>query len=83
MENIHFIGNKNALSEEPRMDYTTIEYSTQGFFDMLEALKTGDDYHSAIRKYSRNGKIEIPKRDNIEYSHEGNIVNHFCFIRQR
>ena len=84
MENIHFLGSdKSDLSEDPKMEYITIEYATQDFLEMLTISKAGSDYHSTIRIYNRNGKIEIPKHGNIKYSHGGNPVNHIYFIRQR
>lgn len=82
-ENIHFLGDAGRLSEEPKLQYTTEEYATQDFYDQLEELKTGSSYYSTIRKYNRNGKIEIPEPANVKRSHGGNPVNYFYFIRQR
>ena len=81
-ENVHFLGDA-GLSEEPKLQYTTEEYATQEFYDQLEELKTGRDYHSTIRKYKRNGKIEIPRPTNITRSHVGNPVNHLIEKEQK
>ncbi len=79
MEKIFFEKLHEEISETPNLGYFVREYATRDFFDLLAGGSIDDDYQSSIRKYERGGKIEIPKLDNIKYSHEGSPVNRIDF----
>jgi ribonucleotide reductase alpha subunit len=72
------------LSEVPKIGYNVVEYATQEFFNLMAAkdTKIGSAYKSSIKKYNQGGKIEIPKLENVKYSHEGSPVNKIFFKKQ-
>lgn len=75
MEKIFFLGNRDRI-EKPETGYYVCEYATQEFLALIDWKNpVKKDYQSQIRKYERNGIMEIPKLDNILYSHDGHPVN--------
>ena len=79
MEKIFFEKIGEGLSETPKTGHFVHEYATQIFFDQLTAASIESDYQSSIKKYKRGSEIEIPKLENIKYSHAGSPVNKIYF----
>ena len=79
MEKVFFEKIGEELSETPKIGYFVHEYATQDFFDKLAANSIEGDYRSSIKKYKRGNEIEIPKLENIKYSHGGSPVNKIYF----
>ncbi len=78
---IYFESPEEGASEIPKLGYFTQEYFTQEFTDLIKGdEKPEEDYHSSIRKYYNNGKLEdVPKTSKIKFQHNGSPVNRIFF----